>query len=66
MRNRAFLLGMGLAVVLTAGCRVSEYEDGEGVDIEPAPVEIGTDTQTVTVPDIDIGGDTAVDTTTTR
>jgi hypothetical protein len=65
MRKRAFLLV--LAVAFMAGCKVSEDEDGEGVDIEPAPVELNTDTQTVVVPEVNIGNDTTRrDTTTTR
>ena len=61
MRNRALLLG--LVVLLVAGCRVREDEDGEGIEVEPAPVEISPDTQTVVVPDVDIGRDSVRDTT---
>ncbi len=65
MRNRAFLLG--LVILMAAGCRVSEDEDGEGVDIEPAPIELGTDTTSVVIPEVNIGNDSTVrDTTTTR
>ena len=67
MRNRAFLLGLGLMVVLAAGCRVSEDEDGEGVEVDAAPIEMGTDTKTEVVPEVNLGTDTAAaDTTTTR
>jgi hypothetical protein len=65
MRNRALLLG--LAIVVAAGCRVNETEnaDGErGVSIEPAPIEIQTDTKSVVVPDVNIGRDTTATTTT--
>jgi hypothetical protein len=61
MRNRALLLG--LVLLLAAGCRVAEDEDGEGVEVEPAPVEITPDTATVIVPDVDIGSDSVRDTT---
>jgi hypothetical protein len=64
MRNRAFLLG--LVVLMVAGCRVREDEDGEGVEVDAAPVEMGTDTKTVVVPEVNLGTDTAADTTTTR
>ena len=68
MRNRAFLLGM--ALVMAAGCRVSETEDADGdrgLEVDAVPVEIETDTQSVVVPDLNLGGDsTRVDTTTTR
>lgn len=65
MRKRTFLLV--LSMLLVAGCRVKEDEDGEGIEVEPAPVEIGTDTKTVVVPDVNLGRDTtARDTTTTR
>ncbi|HEX6064721.1 MAG TPA: hypothetical protein VFZ04_10905 [Longimicrobiales bacterium] len=64
MRNRALLLG--LVLIMAAGCRVSEDEDGEGVEIEPATVEIQPDTKTVVVPDVDIGSDTTVRDTTPR
>jgi hypothetical protein len=53
-------------LIMAAGCRVSEDEDGEGVEIEPAPVEIQPDTKTVVVPDVDIGSDTTVRDTTPR
>ena len=56
MRNRAFLLG--LVLLMAAGCQVSEDEDGEGIDIDPAPVELNTDTQSVVVPEVNIGDDT--------
>jgi hypothetical protein len=65
MRNRALLLG--LAIVVAAGCQVKETEDAEGndgVQIEPAPINIEADTKTVVVPDVDIGRDTTATTTT--
>lgn len=54
-RKRAFLL---MTTVLLVGCQVKEDEDGEGVEIEPAPVEIQADTKSVVVPDVNIGTDT--------
>ena len=68
MRNRAILLG--LALVVAAGCRVKETEDADGdrgLEVDAVPVEVETDTQSVVVPDLNLGGDsTRVDTTTTR
>jgi hypothetical protein len=65
MRKRAFLLG--LVILMAAGCRVSKDEDGKGVEVEPAPIEMQTDTKTVVVPEVNIGNDTTRrDTTTTR
>lgn len=67
MRNRALLLG--LAVVFAAGCTVSETEDAEGdrgLEVDPVPVEMETDTKTVVVPDLNIGTDTTVRDTTPR
>lgn len=55
-----------LGALVVASCNVKETEDAEGdtqYEIDPAPVELGTDTQTVTVPDIDIGDDTLTTTT---
>ena len=63
MRNRALLLG--LAITLATGCQVKEEEDGDGVDVEPAPVNIQADTKSVVVPDVNIGTDTTRDTTNT-
>ena len=54
-----------IAAVALAGCTVKESEDAEGEEtyqIEPADIEVGTDTATIRVPDIDI----VPDTTTTR
>ena len=51
---------------LLAGCTVKESEDAEGdktYDVDPAKIEVGTDTATVKVPDIDIVTDSAADTT---
>jgi hypothetical protein len=68
MRNRAFLLG--LALVVAAGCRVNQTEDADGdqgLEVDAVPIEVETDTQSVVVPDVNLGGDTArADTTTTR
>lgn len=61
----AFALALG-AMMITA-CQVKETEDAEGdssLQVEPAPVEIGTDTTTMTVPDVDVGTDTTPATTT--
>lgn len=66
-----------LAPVLAFGiaaCDVDQTEEGalpdvdvEGgqlpeYDVDPADVDVGTDTQQVIVPDIDVGDDTAADT----
>jgi hypothetical protein len=58
-----------IVAVTLVGCTVKESEDAEGDEtyqIEPANIEVGTDTATVRVPDIDIVPDTTVDTTTSR
>ena len=61
---------MALALLALAGCRVKETKDAEGdtkYQLEPATVEVGTDTQTVKVPSVQLEPDTTVpDTTTTR
>jgi hypothetical protein len=62
-------LALVFAAALLAGCTVKESEDAEGdktYDIDPARIEVGTDTATVKVPDIDIVSDSAPDTTTAR
>lgn len=54
-----------IVAVAVAGCTAKESEDAEGDEtyqIEPADIEVGTDTVTIRVPDIDI----VPDTTTTR
>lgn len=54
-----------LGVLLVTSCKVKETEDAEGdtqYQVETAPVNIGTDTQTVRVPDIDIVDTTATTT----
>jgi hypothetical protein len=65
MRNRAFLLGLALAVM--TGCTVDTEKEADGdtgIEINPAPVEIQSDTKTVVVPEVNIGSDsTARDTT---
>lgn len=66
-------------VVLTmASCRVTQTEEGEApdvdvdagklpeYDVDPAKIEIGRDTKTVVVPDIDIKTPPRRDTTTAR
>ena len=68
MRKRQ-LLAFALTAALVSACTVKESEDAEGnkkIDIDPARIELGTDTATVKVPDIDIVTDSAADTTTTR
>ena len=67
--KRTGWIGCAFAAALLAGCTVKQNEDAEGnksYEVEPAKVEIGTDTATVKVPDIDIVSDSAADTTTTR
>jgi hypothetical protein len=64
MRNRALLLVAAMLAV--TGCQVNETEDADGdrgLEVEPAPIEIESDTQTVVVPDVNIGTDTTRDTT---
>lgn len=59
----AGLLVLGMMVM--TGCTVKESEDAEGdtqYQVETAPVNIGTDTQTIRVPDIDIVDTTATTT----
>lgn len=56
---------LALGVLLLTSCKVKETEDAEGdtqYQVETAPVNIGTDTQTVRVPDIDIVDTTATTT----
>jgi hypothetical protein len=67
MRNRALL--MGLVLVFMAGCTVKEEQEADGdrgIEINPAPVEIQTDTKSVVVPDVNIGNDTTARDTTPR
>jgi len=67
MTRMKVAFGMALCALLVTGCKVKETEDAEGdtqYQVETAPVNIGTDTQTVRVPDIDVGTDTTVTTTT--
>jgi hypothetical protein len=48
---------MALVALLATGCKVKETEQPDGdtqYQVEPAAVEVGTDTQTVKVPDVDI------------
>jgi hypothetical protein len=65
MRNRALLMGLVLAVMTACTADTEQEADGESeVEINPAPVEIQSDTNTVVVPEVDIGSDsTARDTT---
>lgn len=65
------MMKTGMLVVLTAvlvsGCKVKESENANGdkkYEVEPAKVEVGTDSATVKVPTVDIKTDS--DTTTTR
>jgi hypothetical protein len=54
-------------VLLLTSCKVKESEDAEGdkqYQVETAPVNISTDTQTVRVPDIDIVDDSTRTTST--
>lgn len=57
------LLGLGLAA-----CTVEKKEDGKlpEYDVKPAEVKIGTDTQRVVVPDVDITRPDSGDTTRKR
>ena len=65
MRNRALLLGMVMAIMTGCTAETEREADGETeVEINPAPVEVQSDTNTVVVPEVDIGSDsTARDTT---
>jgi hypothetical protein len=50
-----------------AGCTVKESEDAEGdtnYDVDPAKVEVSTDSATIPVPDVDVIPDTTHTTTT--
>ena len=67
MRNRALLLGLVLAFM--TGCTVKEEQEADGdrgVEIEPAPIEVQTDTKSVVVPEVNIGNDTTARDTTPR
>ena len=59
-----------LAAVTLAGCRVKESEDAKGntkYEVEPAKVEVGTDSATIPVPTVNVAPDsTRHDSTTTR
>jgi hypothetical protein len=62
------VLVISLCTLVLGGCQVKKTEEADGdskISVEPAKVEVGTDTQTVKVPTIDIVPDSA-DTTTTR
>ena len=67
MRNRALLVGLVVAVM--AGCTVEEEQEADGdtgLEVNPAPIEMQTDTKSVVVPEVNIGSDedtTARDTT---
>lgn len=59
--------GLVLCALLMTGCKVKETEDAEGdkqYQVEPAAVEVGTDTATVKVPDVDIVTDSTATTST--
>jgi len=67
--KRARLLAVACAAVLLPACTVKENEDAQGnksYDVDPAKIEVGTDTATIKVPDIDIVRDSTADTTTTH
>jgi hypothetical protein len=67
MKKKHFVLMA--ALVLMAGCRVNKTENSEGetkIEVEPAKVELGTDTQTVTVPTVNVAPDSANTTTTNQ
>lgn len=58
---------LALCAALVTSCTVKKSEDAEGdtqLDVEPANIEVGTDTATVKVPDINISPDTDTVTTT--
>lgn len=58
---RKTTLALALCAALAASCTVKKSEDAEGdtkLDVEPANIEVGTDTATVKVPDINISPDT--------
>lgn len=58
---------VAFALVLAAGCKVKETENADGdkkYEVQPATVEVGTDSATVKVPTVDINPE--ADTTTTR
>lgn len=60
--RKGFAITSVIVAVALAGCTVKESEDAEGdetYEIEPANVEIGTDTVTIRVPDVDIVPDTS-------
>ena len=67
--KRTGSIALAFAAALLSACTVKQNEDAEGnksYEVEPAKVEIGTDTATVKVPDIDIVPDSARDSTTTH
>ena len=64
MMKKGFLVA--LALVLATGCKVKESKDEKGdtqYQVEPAKVEVGTDTQTVKVPTVDVVPDSTSTTT---
>jgi hypothetical protein len=67
MRNRTrFWIPMLVVVLASAACTAEQTQEGElpdvdvkggqapEFDVDPATVRVGTDTQTVTVPNIDV------------
>jgi hypothetical protein len=67
MRNRALLLGLVLAVM--TGCTVKEEQEADGdtgIEVNPAPIEIQSDTKSVVVPEVNIGADSTRRDTTPR
>jgi hypothetical protein len=65
MTRTRFGFAMALCALLATGCKVKETEQPDGdtqYQVEPAAVEVGTDTQTVKVPDVDIVTDSTAST----
>ena len=55
-----------LATSLSAGCRVQKNENANGTDtysVEPAKVNVSTESTTVAVPKVELAPDTSRDTT---
>ncbi|HUP88833.1 MAG TPA: hypothetical protein VM100_05775 [Longimicrobiales bacterium] len=60
---------LALFAVVLAGCQVNKTKDADGdtkVEVEPAKVEIGSDTATVKVPTVDVIPDSTRTTTTNQ
>lgn len=57
---------IALLTIVLAGCQVNKTKDADGdtkLEVEPAKVEIGSDTATVKVPTVDIVPDSTRTTT---